>query len=79
MIVPVRPCGSDLQARVIQHSSSPAMHVDEGNELGLSVSYELFDFDLMQGGADCLKNVLDEAEKRGFSGLEHHLSVQSRP
>lgn len=53
----------------IQHSSSPDMHVDEGNELGLSVSYELFDFDLMQGGADCLENVLDEAEKRGFSGL----------
>jgi len=45
------------------------MHVDEGNALGLSVSYELFDFDLMQGGADCLENVLDEAEKRGFSGL----------
>ncbi len=45
------------------------MHVDEASALGLNVSYELFDFDLMQGGAECLKNVLDEAEKRGFSGL----------
>jgi shikimate dehydrogenase len=45
------------------------MHVDEGNALGLNVSYELFDFDLMRGGAECLQNVLDEAEKRGFSGL----------
>ena len=34
----------------IQHSSSPSMHVDEGKALGLSISYELLDFDLMQGG-----------------------------
>lgn len=53
----------------IQHSSSPDMHVDEGQALGLDVSYELFDFDLMTGGAACLKDVLDEAEGRGFSGL----------
>ncbi len=45
------------------------MHVDEGSELGLNVSYELFDFDLMQGGAECLENVLDQAEERGFCGL----------
>jgi shikimate dehydrogenase len=45
------------------------MHVDEGEALGLNVSYELFDFDLMQGGAGRLKDVLDEAEDRGFSGL----------
>ena len=37
------------------------MHVDEGQALGLDVSYELFDFDLMTGGAACLKDVLDEA------------------
>jgi len=53
----------------IQHSSSPAMHVDEGEALGLRVTYELFDFDLMQGGAACLKDVLDDAEDRGFAGL----------
>jgi shikimate dehydrogenase len=53
----------------IQHSSSPAIHVDEGEALGLQVRYELFDFDLMPGGATCLEDVLDEAERRGFSGL----------
>jgi shikimate dehydrogenase len=53
----------------IQHSSSPAIHVDEGEALGLQVHYELFDFDLMQGGAARLEDVLHEAERRGFSGL----------
>ena len=53
----------------IQHSSSPAMHVDEGDALGLRVGYELFDFDLMEGGAARLKDVLDGAEREGFAGL----------
>jgi shikimate dehydrogenase len=53
----------------IQHSSSPSMHVDEGKALGLSIHYELFDFDLMQGGPRRLASVLDEAENRGFAGL----------
>jgi shikimate dehydrogenase len=53
----------------IQHSSSPSMHVDEGKALGLSISYELLDFDQMQGGVDRLAALLDEAERRGFSGL----------
>ena len=53
----------------IQHSSSPAMHVDEGEALGLDVSYELFDFDLMEGGAERLEEVLDKAESQGFVGL----------
>ena len=45
------------------------MHVDEGKALGLPIHYELFDFDLMQGGPGQLASVLDEAEGRGFSGL----------
>lgn len=53
----------------IQHSSSPAMHVDEGEALGLDVSYELFDFDLMEGGAARLEDVLKKAEAQGFAGL----------
>jgi len=53
----------------IQHSSSPSMHVEEGKALGLSISYELLDFDLMQGGVDRLSALLDDAERRGFSGL----------
>ena len=35
----------------IQHSSSPAMHMDEGQSLGMQISYELFDLDLMPDGA----------------------------
>jgi shikimate dehydrogenase len=53
----------------IQHSSSPSMHVDEGKALGLSISYELLDFDLMPGGAESLPSLLEEAEQRGFAGL----------
>ncbi|HEU4687396.1 MAG TPA: shikimate dehydrogenase [Vicinamibacterales bacterium] len=53
----------------IQHSSSPAMHMDEGRALGFSISYELFDFDLMPTGEARLAAVLEEAEQRGFVGL----------
>ncbi len=53
----------------IQHSSSPSMHVDEGKAWGLEVSYELLDIDLMQGGPAILPALLEEAEQRGFRGL----------
>jgi shikimate dehydrogenase len=53
----------------IQHSSSPSMHMDEGRSLGLPIHYELFDFDLMPTGAARLAAVLDEAERRGFAGV----------
>jgi shikimate dehydrogenase len=53
----------------IQHSSSPSMHMDEGQSLGLQISYELLDLDLMAGGAAGLASVLDPAEQRGFTGL----------
>jgi shikimate dehydrogenase len=53
----------------IQHSSSPSMHMDEGQSLGLAIRYELFDFDLMPTGAARLAAVLEEAEQRGFVGL----------
>lgn len=53
----------------IQHSSSPSMHMDEGQSLGLQISYELFDLDLLHGGATGLAAVLDQAEQRGFTGI----------
>lgn len=53
----------------IQHSSSPSMHMDEGQSLGLQISYELFDLDLLPAGATGLAAVLDQAEQRGFTGL----------
>ena len=45
------------------------MHMDEGQSLGLQISYELFDFDLMPNGPARLPAVLEEAEQRGFRGL----------
>ena len=45
------------------------MHMDEGQSLGLQISYELLDLDLMAGGATGLASVLDHAEQRGFTGL----------
>lgn len=75
----------------IQHSSSPSMHMDEGRSLGLQISYELFDFDLMPSGAAHLAAVLDQAEQRGFTGVNvtypskqavipllHELSAEAR-
>jgi len=53
----------------IQHSSSPSMHMDEGQSLGLQIDYELLDFDLMPEGPARLAAVLDQAEQRGFTGL----------
>src|SRR4029453_15197511 len=76
----------------IQHSSSPSMHMDEGQSLGFSISYELFDFDLMPTGAARLAAVVEEAERRGFVGLNvtypskqaiislvHELSPEAHP
>jgi len=45
------------------------MHMDEGQSLGLQISYELLDLDLMAAGAAGLASVLDHAEQRGFTGL----------
>jgi shikimate dehydrogenase len=64
-----RPLLVGLIGSGIQHSSSPSMHVDEGKALGLKVTYELLDFDLMPGGAEKLPALLAQAEQRGFSGL----------
>jgi len=53
----------------IQQSSSPSIHVEEGKALGLHVCYELFDFDLIPGGAAQLGTLLDKVERSGFCGV----------
>ena len=53
----------------IQQSSSPSIHVEEGKALGLHVCYELFDFDLIPGGAAHLGALLDKVERSGFCGV----------
>lgn len=53
----------------IQHSSSPALHEQEAEALGLDYHYELRDLDLIPGGVAALPKILDEAEAQGFAGL----------
>ena len=72
-----REASSGLVGAGIQHSSSPSMHVDEGKALGLQISYELLDFDLMQGGAERLPALLDEAEQTRLLRSQHHLPVEA--
>ena len=64
-----RPYLVGLVGAGIQHSSSPSMHMDEGQSLGLQIDYELLDFDLLPEGPARLAAVLDQAEQRGFTGL----------
>lgn len=45
------------------------MHMAEGRDLDLDVSYDLFDLDLIAGGEDALENLLANAEREGFAGL----------
>ena len=53
----------------IQHSSSPALHMDEGRALGLDYRYDILDLDRMAGGADALASVLDDVQSQGFAGV----------
>ena len=53
----------------IQASRSPRLHEREGEAQGLRYSYKLFDLDVLGLTADALPDLLREAERRGFSGL----------
>ncbi len=53
----------------IQRSQSPALHMEEGAALGLDYRYEILDVDTMEDGAAVLPRLLDDAEARGFAGL----------
>lgn len=58
-----------LVGRGIQASRSPAMHESEGRRIGLRYSYELIDFDTLGLQEPELPDVIADAERRGFSGL----------
>lgn len=45
------------------------MHMAEGRDLDLKVSYDLFDLDLIAGGESALPRILETAERDGFAGL----------
>ncbi len=52
----------------IQSSLSPALHVAEGEALGLDYSYDLLDLDKL-GGPAKLPAVIDELQARGYAGV----------
>lgn len=53
----------------IMKSRSPAIHMAEGEALGLDVNYHLFDLDLDPRGHAALPKVLEEVQAQGFAGV----------
>ena len=53
----------------IQASRTPAMHEHEAAEQGLRCEYRLIDLEKLQVGAEALPDLLEEAERQGFAGL----------
>lgn len=53
----------------IQQSSSPALHMDEARAQGFRLTYDLFDLDLSVGGAQALGQLLEDAQRDGYAGL----------
>ncbi len=58
-----------LVGRDILASRSPWMHEEEGKAQGLDLSYTLFDFSARGLADKALPQVLADAERQGFSGL----------
>jgi shikimate dehydrogenase len=53
----------------IQASRSPFIHMTEARDLGLDLSYELFDLDKYERGAVALPQILAEVRAKGFLGV----------
>jgi shikimate dehydrogenase len=53
----------------IQASRTPAMHEKEGAQQGLRYVYRLIDLETRNLGAEALPELIDAAEREGFSGL----------
>lgn len=53
----------------IQASLAPTLHEREGRAHGLDYEYRLFDLDVLGVGIDALPNLLVQAEREGFAGL----------
>jgi shikimate dehydrogenase len=53
----------------IQASRTPAMHEKEGAEQGLHYVYRLIDLETRNLGAEALPELMDAAEREGFTGL----------
>jgi shikimate dehydrogenase len=66
---PRPPCRVGLIGRGIQESKSPAMHRAEAASQGFELTYELLDLDQRGLEDGALPQLLEEAESRGFAGL----------
>ena len=53
----------------IQASRTPAMHEREGAEQGLRYTYRLIDLEKLDVGAEALPDLIADAERQGFAGL----------
>lgn len=53
----------------IQASKAPALHEAEATAQGLRCIYQLLDLDALHVGVEHLPHLLNEAERRGFAGL----------
>ncbi|WP_144097596.1 shikimate dehydrogenase [Croceicoccus sediminis] len=63
------PLKVGLLGRAITASSSPAIHEAEAACLGLALTYDLFDFDVLGLADDALADQLAQLQQRGFSGV----------
>lgn len=62
----------------IQASRSPAIHMAEARANGLNLTYELFDLDLIAGGAAALPSVLESVRAQGFSAVNVTFPVKQQ-
>jgi len=53
----------------IQASRTPAMHEREGAEQGLRYTYRLIDLEKLNAGPEALPDLIADAERQGFAGL----------
>jgi len=53
----------------IQRSRSPALHEAEARAQGLGLSYRLIDLDVLGVGVEALPGLLEDAVRKGYSGL----------
>ena len=65
----LKPLKAGLIGAGIQASLTPAMHMREGEAQGFSYDYELIDLSQIGATPADLPRLLDEAEARGFAGL----------
>jgi len=69
----MRTCGTSFLVGLIgagiHASRSPVMHEREGAAQGLGYEYRLIDLDVLGVGAEALPDLLEKAEREGFSGL----------